>query len=172
MKNIFRSSRPEVFCKKVFLRNFVKFTGKHPCQSLFFNKVAGLRPAILLKKRLWHRCFPVNFVKFLRIPFFTEQLRWLLLHLLTDFLCSYPTVWVELLKLTTVLKNTICIFVGNKAKGRISKQVFQERKGHQNFRKTNISYPKIRTRKCAFQEVRNVCFSEILACFSFLKHSF
>ena len=27
------------------------------------------RPAILLKKRLWHRHFPVNFVKFLRTPF-------------------------------------------------------------------------------------------------------
>ena len=27
------------------------------------------RPATLLKKRLWHRCFPVNFVKFLRTPF-------------------------------------------------------------------------------------------------------
>ena len=34
-----------------------------------FLKVAGLRPATLLKKRLWHKCFPVNFVKFLRIPF-------------------------------------------------------------------------------------------------------
>ena len=31
---------PEVFCKKVFLRNFVKFTGKY--QSFFFDKVAGL----------------------------------------------------------------------------------------------------------------------------------
>ena len=30
--------------------------------------------ASLLKKRLWHRCFPVKFVKFLRIPFFTEHL--------------------------------------------------------------------------------------------------
>ena len=27
------------------------------------------RPATLLKKRLWHRYFPVNFVIFLRIPF-------------------------------------------------------------------------------------------------------
>ena len=27
------------------------------------------RPATLLKKRLWHRCFPVNFAKFLRTPF-------------------------------------------------------------------------------------------------------
>ena len=75
-----RSSRPEVFCKKGVLRNFTKFKGKHLCQSLFFNKVAGLRPATLLKKRLWHRCFPVNFAKFLRTSFLTEHLRWLLLR--------------------------------------------------------------------------------------------
>ena len=74
------SSRPEVFCKKGVLRNFTKFTGKHLCQSLLFNKVAGPRPATLLKKRLWHRCFPVNFAKFLRTPFLTEHLRWLLLN--------------------------------------------------------------------------------------------
>ena len=37
----FRSSRPEVFCKKGVRRNLVKFTGKHLCQCLFFNKVAG-----------------------------------------------------------------------------------------------------------------------------------
>ena len=37
-----RSSHPEVFCKKGVLRNFLKFTGKHLCQSLFSNKVAGL----------------------------------------------------------------------------------------------------------------------------------
>ena len=48
-------------------------------QGLFFNKVAGLRLATLLKKRLWHRCLPVNFATFLRTPFFTEHLRWLLL---------------------------------------------------------------------------------------------
>ena len=51
------------------LRNFVKFTGKLLCQGLFSNKVAGLRPATLLKKWLWHRCFPVNFAKFLKTPF-------------------------------------------------------------------------------------------------------
>ena len=76
-----RSSRPEVFSKKGVLRNFAKFTGKHLCQSLFFNKVADLRSAALLKKRLWHRCFPVNFEKFLRTPFIIEHLRWLLLSL-------------------------------------------------------------------------------------------
>ena len=68
-------------CKKGVLRNFTKFTGKHLCQGLFFNEVAGLRPATLLKKRLLHRCFPVNFFKFLTIPFYTEHLWWLLLYL-------------------------------------------------------------------------------------------
>ena len=33
-----RSSHPGVFCRKGVLRNFAKFTGKHLCQSLFFNK--------------------------------------------------------------------------------------------------------------------------------------
>ena len=37
-----------------------------------FNKVAGLRAAALLKKRLWHRCFPVNFGKF-KNTFLTEH---------------------------------------------------------------------------------------------------
>ena len=53
---------PEVVCKESVLRNFAKFIGKHLCQSLFFNKVAG-------PKRLWHRCFPVNYAKFSRTPF-------------------------------------------------------------------------------------------------------
>ena len=39
-------------------------------------------------------------------------------------------------------------FVGNMARVRISKRVFQENKARQIFRKTNISYPLIRTRTC------------------------
>ena len=81
---IWRSSRQEVFCKKGVLENFAKFTGKHLCQGLFFNKVAGLRPATLFKKRLWHRCFPVNFAKILGTPFFIEHLQWLLLNMETS----------------------------------------------------------------------------------------
>ena len=49
------------------LGNFAKFTEKNLCQSSFFNKVAGLRSATLLKKRLCHKCFPVNFVKLLTL---------------------------------------------------------------------------------------------------------
>ena len=56
---ISRSSRAEVFCKKGVLGNFTKFTGKQLCQSLFSNKVAGLRPP------------------------FTEYLWWLLLTVLS-----------------------------------------------------------------------------------------
>ena len=48
--------------KNSILKNFSKFTGKDLCQGLFFNKVAGLRPATFLKKRPWHRSFPVNYV--------------------------------------------------------------------------------------------------------------
>ena len=79
-----RSSHRRCSEKKGVLRNFTKFPGKHLCQSLFFNKVAGLRPATLFKKRLWYRCFPVNFVKFLRTPFLLEHLWWLLLHVVKE----------------------------------------------------------------------------------------
>ena len=47
-------------------------------------KKGGLQ--LYFKKRLWHRCFPVNFVKFLRILFLTEHLWWLLLFLSSFFL--------------------------------------------------------------------------------------
>ena len=62
------------------LKNFARFAGKYLCQSLFFNKVTDLRPATLFKKRLWHRCFSVHFVKFLRIPFLQNTSGRLLLH--------------------------------------------------------------------------------------------
>ena len=73
----YRSSRPEVFCKKDVLRNFAKFIAKHLYLSLFFSYRP--RPATLLKKRLWQWCFPVNFVKFLRTLFYIQHLWWLLL---------------------------------------------------------------------------------------------
>ena len=61
------------------LKNFVKFTGKKLCQSPFLNKVAGLRPVTLLKKRLW-QMFSCEFREIFRNTFFTEHLRWLLLN--------------------------------------------------------------------------------------------
>ena len=55
--------------KNYVLRIFGKLTGKYLRKSFFFNKVADLRPTALLKKRLWYRFLPVNFIKFLTTPF-------------------------------------------------------------------------------------------------------
>ena len=48
-KTFFKSQKqpPELFYKKVILKSFTKFTGKHLSQSLFFNKGAGLSSATL-----------------------------------------------------------------------------------------------------------------------------
>ena len=60
------------FLKVVFSgRDQVFSTAYSMCQSLFLR---GLRPATLLKKRLSHSLFPVNFVKFLWTPFSIEHL--------------------------------------------------------------------------------------------------
>ena len=75
-----RSSHRRCSVRKGVLRNFAKFTGKHPCQRLFFNRVGGLKPATLFKKRLWRRCFLVNFAKFLTIPFLQNTSGRLLLN--------------------------------------------------------------------------------------------
>ena len=71
----YQKQPPEVFCKKKgVLRNFAEFTGKHLCQRLFFNKVAGVG----LQLYFWHRCFPVNFAKF-QTTSFLQNTSWRLL---------------------------------------------------------------------------------------------
>ena len=64
----YRNSQRRCSTKSVVLRNFTKFTGKH------------LMPAILFKKRVRHRCFSVNFAKFLRTPFLQKTYWRLLLN--------------------------------------------------------------------------------------------
>ena len=61
----------------------------------------------------------------------------------------------------------ISIFFGNTAKEQITKRVLQGNKAHQVFRKTNISYPLIHTRMCAYYGVRNVLgfLENLLFCF-------
>ena len=58
----------EVFSKNVFFKNFAKFTGKHVCQSLFFNKVASLN------------------------TFFTEHL-WTTASVIINNLTEWPYCW-------------------------------------------------------------------------------
>ena len=60
--------------KKVFLE-ISQNSQENTCARVSFLiklQVSGLRPATLLKMRHWNRCFPVNFVKFLRTPFYIE----------------------------------------------------------------------------------------------------
>ena len=65
-----------MFSRIAVLTFFAKFTENHLCHS-FFHKTGELRPATSLKKRLWHRCFPVNSAKFLEHLFI--EIHWWLL---------------------------------------------------------------------------------------------
>ena len=68
------SNSPEMFYKVGVLKNGVKFKGKHMRRSLFFDRVAVLIPATLLKVRLRQIGFPVNFEQHLK-TLFKEHLR-------------------------------------------------------------------------------------------------
>ena len=63
----FRSSHWRWSMRKAVLKAFATLTRKHVLES-YFNKIANLKVSNLIKKRLWHRCFPVNIAKFLRKP--------------------------------------------------------------------------------------------------------
>ena len=65
----FRSSHQRCSMKKGVLRNFRKFAGKHLCQSLFFNKVSGLRPEETMAQVL-----PYEFCVISKNTFLTEHL--------------------------------------------------------------------------------------------------
>ena len=62
-----RSSRPDVFCKKGVLRNFAKFTGKHLCQSLFFN--CRLEACNFIKKESLAQAFSCEFCEISKYNF-------------------------------------------------------------------------------------------------------
>ena len=97
---IIRSSHRRCSVKKRVLENFAKFTEKKLRQSLFFNKIAGLSPATLFKKRLWYRCFPANFAKFLRTSFFWQNFSPLedCLWIMLNFFFSNPSIQISTFK--------------------------------------------------------------------------
>ena len=87
--------------KKVFLE-ISQNSEENTCARIsLLIKLQTFRPATSLKEILWHRCFLMNFAKFLRTPFFTEHLWWLLLDLSGNALSqTYPWFWL----LTTLTK--------------------------------------------------------------------
>ena len=60
---IYRSSLPDVFCKKGVLKNFANFTGKHLCQSLFYIKKGTLAQVFS-----WKFCEIFEIIFFYRTP--------------------------------------------------------------------------------------------------------
>ena len=60
---------------------------KRKCSTIVLPKLETNKPqknqsypeVNFIKKQLWHRCFPMNFIKFLRILLYTEHLWWLFL---------------------------------------------------------------------------------------------
>ena len=68
----------EFFIKKVFLKISQKSQEKTCASASFLIKLQA-DAYNLLKRRRWYGCFPVNFVKFLRVPFSQNTFRRLLL---------------------------------------------------------------------------------------------
>ena len=69
---------------------------KTPVLESLFNKYAGLKISNFNKNILRHRYFPVELAKFLRTPFFTEHIQWLLLeisHELSLFIAFENNEW-------------------------------------------------------------------------------
>ena len=59
--------------RKVFLK-ISRNSQENTCARVsFLIKFIDLKPTMLLKKRLWHRCFPSSFAKFLRTPFLQKS---------------------------------------------------------------------------------------------------
>ena len=72
--------------KKGVLKNFRKFTGKHLRQSLFFNKIGGLRPVAcnFIKKETLAQVFSCEFCEISKNTFSKNTFGRLLLDLVTD----------------------------------------------------------------------------------------
>ena len=72
-----RSSHRRCFVRRGVLRNFAKFTGKHLSESLFFNKVADLKPKAcnFIEKETLAQVLSCEFCKISINSFFTEHVR-------------------------------------------------------------------------------------------------
>ena len=68
-----KSSYRKCSIKQAVLKNFAIFKEKTPVLESLFNKVAGLQACDFIKKRLQHRCFPVNVTKFLSMLVLTKS---------------------------------------------------------------------------------------------------
>ena len=82
-----KKQSPEVFYKKVVLKNFSIFTGKYLCLSLFLIKLRTFG-SNFVKKRFQHRCFSVNIEKFLKTVILEKICERLLLKMSSEIIPS------------------------------------------------------------------------------------
>ena len=68
-------------CSETFYKFHRKTSVLESC-----NKVVGLHPCNIIKKRLQHRCFPVKYAKFIRTPFLKNICGWRLLSFFIYYL--------------------------------------------------------------------------------------
>ena len=118
-----------MFCKKGRLRNFAKFTGKHLRQSLFFNKVADLRPEAcnFIKKETLAQVFSCEFCEISKNIFSTEHLRatasgkgFITKRLVNFEVNTSETIWFEV----TISKKKWCIIFVYRPPHSNNKKVF------------------------------------------------
>ena len=78
---------------------------ENSCTKVSF--LIKLQPSTLLKKRLWDRCFPVNFAKFLRAAFLTEYLWWLLPNIPLKMFDSVLNMPLNFINLSSYLRSCL-----------------------------------------------------------------
>ena len=83
--NLLRSS-----CSQIGVLKLCKIHVKAYLLKLLFNNMAGLEAWNFIKKRLWHRYFPVNFSQFFKKPYL--QNTWWLLLLILPFQPNFLSV--------------------------------------------------------------------------------
>ena len=83
MEQLLRDSSVTYYEKKIIdvsmIAEVIQKQSPEGATTILLKTTALLRSATLLKNRLLHLCFHVNFAKFLRTPFFIEHHWWLLL---------------------------------------------------------------------------------------------
>ena len=79
------------FSIKTLLLRFYNILRKILVFESLFNEVAGLQACNFIKKKLQHRCFPVNIAKFLRIPILRNS--WKQLFLTRLYGQKYKQLW-------------------------------------------------------------------------------
>ena len=86
---LFVSANKKYLYKEFLSNKYVNYENVSAMKRPLLGDLCCLKPATLLKQRLWHRCFSVNVAKFLRTPFLTEHLQRVLLAFLRMRLLFY-----------------------------------------------------------------------------------